>query len=362
MVRLRDPVGRRRGDRAGRRPDAVVDREVPARRAALERAAGRVSRVAREGIPAVRVRDRGWPRHAAGRGERAVRVLVAYGSRRGGTAEIAARIAGVLRDRGFEVDCARAASIGAVSRYDAVILGGGLYASRWVREARRFVARHATALRAREVWMFSSGPLDDAARGGDVAATRQVAGLMAKIGARGHRDLRRPADPGREGLSGVGDGEDPRRRLARLGSGPRLGWHGGGRDPGGAATPCGGARGARARARAPGGAVPPGRGHRGRRRRLAGRATGRRAAAAAAGRARARAVRELPGARPAAVDRGRRRQPDRGRARRARLPRARPPPGSPGARSCSGGSSPRWSCCAPRTGCSSRTSRSPPRS
>lgn len=115
-----------------------------------------------------------------------MRVLVAYGSRRGGTAEIAARIAGVLRDRGFEVDCARAASIGAVSRYDAVILGGGLYASRWVREARRFVARHATALRAREVWMFSSGPLDDAARGGDVAATRQVAGLMAKIGARGH--------------------------------------------------------------------------------------------------------------------------------------------------------------------------------
>ncbi|MCE9575528.1 MAG: hypothetical protein K8W52_20415 [Deltaproteobacteria bacterium] len=115
-----------------------------------------------------------------------MKVLVAYGSKRGGTAEIAARIAGVLRERGLEVDCARAASIGAVSAYDAVILGGALYASRWVREARRFVARHAAALRARVVWMFSSGPLDDSARGGELTATGQVRGLMARIGARGH--------------------------------------------------------------------------------------------------------------------------------------------------------------------------------
>jgi menaquinone-dependent protoporphyrinogen oxidase len=81
------------------------------------------------------------------------RVLVAYGSKRGGTAEIAEAIAAAMRERGLEVDCRHAAEVSDVGAYDAVIAGGALYMFRWVREARRFVARHAHALRGRPVWM-----------------------------------------------------------------------------------------------------------------------------------------------------------------------------------------------------------------
>ncbi|HSD90651.1 MAG TPA: flavodoxin domain-containing protein [Kofleriaceae bacterium] len=114
------------------------------------------------------------------------RVLVAYGSKRGGTAEIALRIAETLRQRGLEVDCKPAGAVRELSAYDAVLVGGGLYAGRWLREARRFVVRHAAELRTRPVWMFSSGPLDASAREHEILPSSQVRTLMARIGARGH--------------------------------------------------------------------------------------------------------------------------------------------------------------------------------
>lgn len=114
----------------------------------------------------------------------AARVLVTFGSKRGGTAEIAAVIANALRARGLRVDCVRASAVGDVAGYDAVVVGGALYARRWVSEARRFVVRNASQLRMRPVWMFSSGPLDDSAK--LAAPVPRVAVLMAHVGARGH--------------------------------------------------------------------------------------------------------------------------------------------------------------------------------
>lgn len=114
------------------------------------------------------------------------RVLVAFGSKRGGTAEIAKAVADTLRSQGLIVDCIRAAEVRDVASYDAFVVGGALYSARWVREARRFVARNATTLRARPVWMFSSGPLDDSANRQVLRPVRNVAALMAHVGARGH--------------------------------------------------------------------------------------------------------------------------------------------------------------------------------
>jgi menaquinone-dependent protoporphyrinogen oxidase len=114
------------------------------------------------------------------------RVLIAFGSKRGGTAEIAEAIAAALRERGLAVDCARASAVRDVARYDAVIVGGALYMFRWVREARRFVRIHTDELRARPVWMFSSGPLDASAGTTELPPVRGVAALMARVGARGH--------------------------------------------------------------------------------------------------------------------------------------------------------------------------------
>jgi menaquinone-dependent protoporphyrinogen oxidase len=114
------------------------------------------------------------------------RVLVVFASKRGGTAEIATAVADTLRSHGLTVVCSRAADVRDVASYDAFVVGGALYAARWIREARRFVVRNATSLRARPVWMFSSGPLDDSARRQALRPVRGVAALMAHIGARGH--------------------------------------------------------------------------------------------------------------------------------------------------------------------------------
>lgn len=114
------------------------------------------------------------------------RVLVTFGSKRGGTAEIAASIADTLRAQGLQVDCLRASAVRDVAKYDAFVVGGALYAYRWIRDAQRFVMRHMSALRARPVWMFSSGPLDDSAARRQLPPVPMVAALMARVGARGH--------------------------------------------------------------------------------------------------------------------------------------------------------------------------------
>lgn len=113
-------------------------------------------------------------------------VLVTYGSKLGGTAEIAERIGKTLRAKGFEVDVVAAQAVRDVRKYGAVLVGGGLYAGRWFHEARQFVLRQASALRERQVWFFSSGPLDDSARTSEIEAPPQIAQLMGYVGANGH--------------------------------------------------------------------------------------------------------------------------------------------------------------------------------
>lgn len=77
-------------------------------------------------------------------------VLVAYGTTNGSTAEIAETIAEVLRKDGLTVDALPARSVPSAAAYDAVVVGGGLYAGRWHKDARRFVRRHGKALAERD--------------------------------------------------------------------------------------------------------------------------------------------------------------------------------------------------------------------
>jgi menaquinone-dependent protoporphyrinogen oxidase len=114
-----------------------------------------------------------------------MRVLIAYGSKRGGTAGLAKMIGKALVSHGIETDVRAAADAGSPDAFDAVIVAGALYMNRWHRHARRFVRRHARSLRARPVWLVSSGPLDDTARTGGLPAVPQVAKLGKLIGARG---------------------------------------------------------------------------------------------------------------------------------------------------------------------------------
>jgi menaquinone-dependent protoporphyrinogen oxidase len=115
-----------------------------------------------------------------------MKMLVVYGSKRGGTAGLAQMVADALSEHRVDATLQNARNADAPDGYDAVMVAGALYANRWHRDARRFARRHAEVLRQKPVWFISSGPLDRSARTGDIPAVRQVAKLMQRVGARGH--------------------------------------------------------------------------------------------------------------------------------------------------------------------------------
>jgi len=115
-----------------------------------------------------------------------MRVLIAYGSKRGGTQGLAEMVADSLRAEGHTVEVRRASEARRLEGYDAVIVGGALYAFRWHKDARRFVRRHADELGKLPVFFFSSGPLDDSAAERDIPPVKGVQALIDRVGAQGH--------------------------------------------------------------------------------------------------------------------------------------------------------------------------------
>jgi menaquinone-dependent protoporphyrinogen oxidase len=114
------------------------------------------------------------------------RVLVAYGSKNGGTAGIAEIIGTTLLEDGLAVDVLPADRVKSVDGYQVVIIGGALYANHWHRDARRFARRYAASLRGRPVWSFSSGPLDDSASAREIPPVPQAAEAARALQVRQH--------------------------------------------------------------------------------------------------------------------------------------------------------------------------------
>ncbi len=125
-----------------------------------------------------------------------MRVLVTWGSKLGGTKGIARMVAEELEHRGVDVAFLPATQLRGVSGFDAVIVGGALYASRWHKAALRFVERNVDALRRIPVWLFSSGPLDNSANLRSIPPVKEVAVLMERVGVLGHATFggKLPAD------------------------------------------------------------------------------------------------------------------------------------------------------------------------
>ncbi|MFF4350058.1 flavodoxin domain-containing protein [Streptomyces sp. NPDC001530] len=126
-------------------------------------------------------------------------VLVAYGTTNGSTARIAEVIADVLRKDGLTVEARPAGSVTSVTSYDAVVVGGGLYAGRWQKDARRFVRRHRAGLGRRPLWLFSSGPLDASASERDIPPVPGVRRAMTRLDAREHVTFGGCLDEGAKG-------------------------------------------------------------------------------------------------------------------------------------------------------------------
>ncbi|SPF02646.1 flavodoxin domain-containing protein [Streptomyces sp. MA5143a] len=114
------------------------------------------------------------------------RVLVAYGTTNGSTATIAETVADVLNEAGLTAEALPAPSVASLAPYDAVVVGGALYAGRWHKDARRFLHRHRQALAERPLWLFSSGPLDPSASQRDIPPVPGVRKAMVRLDANGH--------------------------------------------------------------------------------------------------------------------------------------------------------------------------------
>lgn len=89
-----------------------------------------------------------------------MRVLVAYASADGSTAEVADRIADCLTRNGLEVSCAPVGDAGDLSGFDAVVLGSAIHARQWLDEATTFVNTHRAALHRQPLYTFSVGMPD----------------------------------------------------------------------------------------------------------------------------------------------------------------------------------------------------------
>ncbi len=83
------------------------------------------------------------------------RILVAYATMFGSTAEIAEAIGAALRDDHTEVDVRGVLDVDDLRPYDAVVVGSAIYNGEWLPEAVRFVRLHQTVLRNMPVAYFA---------------------------------------------------------------------------------------------------------------------------------------------------------------------------------------------------------------
>jgi len=89
------------------------------------------------------------------------KILVAYASKYGATAEIAEKIGEVLRKAGLPADVLPVKQVSDLTPYTAVILGSAVYIVQWRKEAVKFLKANEKLLAERPVWIFSSGPMEE---------------------------------------------------------------------------------------------------------------------------------------------------------------------------------------------------------
>ena len=116
-------------------------------------------------------------------------VLVVYASKHGSTEGIAQGIAERLRERGKQAEARPVEDVTDLGSPEAVILGSAVYMGSWMKEAKAFVEHNREALSRVPVWLFSSGPIGDAAEAqakGVGVSPKQLDELRV-IGPRDHR-------------------------------------------------------------------------------------------------------------------------------------------------------------------------------
>ncbi len=82
------------------------------------------------------------------------KVLVAYASRHGSTAEIAQIMAEALHHDNVIAEAKWVGHVTDIDEYDAIIIGSAIRYDKWLPEATEFVVRHQSALQQTPVFLF----------------------------------------------------------------------------------------------------------------------------------------------------------------------------------------------------------------
>ncbi len=91
-----------------------------------------------------------------------VKALIIYGSRWGGTAEIAEKIGETLAQESFDVDVVNAKKKKPpLDPYDLIIVGSGIRADKWTKQAINFLKKNAEVLRKKKIALFVSCQMAD---------------------------------------------------------------------------------------------------------------------------------------------------------------------------------------------------------
>jgi menaquinone-dependent protoporphyrinogen oxidase len=93
-------------------------------------------------------------------------VLVAYATKHGSTAEVAAEVARVIAASGSQVQLLPASDVKDILPFHLIVLGAPLCAGKWHKDAVRLLKRQKTGLAGRRVAIFALGPRSPREEGG----------------------------------------------------------------------------------------------------------------------------------------------------------------------------------------------------
>lgn len=86
------------------------------------------------------------------------KILVAYASKYGSTAQIAENITLQLKKAGLNAESKNVLEVSTLDGYSAILVGSAVYAGNWMKEAADFLQTHKDKLALLPIWLFSAGP------------------------------------------------------------------------------------------------------------------------------------------------------------------------------------------------------------
>ena len=128
-----------------------------------------------------------------------MKTVVVYASRYGSTKEVAEFIAEHLRQGRVSAEARSVETVSNPEDYDALVVGSAVYMQHWMDSAVKFVHEHDAALSERQVWLFSSGPLElppELVAKNDLdIVPKEIPGLQETLKPRDHRVFFGALDP-----------------------------------------------------------------------------------------------------------------------------------------------------------------------